>query len=370
MQVTHDLNIGGLQRVVVDLAKGLDKDKFVVSVCVLREGGPFEKELIDDGIEVVRIPSMNRPDYFRFWKLYRVMREKRPAVVHTHNTEPFTDGVPAALLAGIPVKVHTDHARRFPDKRRYMFAEWFLSHFISQFIAVSENTKENLVRYEKIRAEKIKVVLNGIEGEKFRVRIDREKKKAELGIGPSRTPILGVAARLMKQKGISCLLKATKLLCKDFPDVLLLIAGEGELWNELHAEVKELDIERNVFFLGPRLDVHEIFQVQDILALPSLFEGLPLILLEAMAASLPIVATDVGGVGQAVRDGINGLLVQPKDFHALYVAIKRLIENRGMRETFSKNSLELFQKEFTLERMVKTYETVYLECLEATDSKQ
>lgn len=371
MQITHDLNIGGLQRVVVDLAKNLDKNKFVVSVCVLREGGPLEKELADDGIEVIRMPSMkNRTDYFRFWKLYKIMREKKPAIIHTHNTEPLTDGIPAALLARVPVKVHTDHARRFPDKKRYMFAEWFLSHFTSQFVAVSEDTKDHLVRYEKINPDKIKVVINGIEGKKYRVSIDKEKKKAELGIPPGRSPIIGIAARLAKQKGISYLLKATKFLCKDFPDILLLIAGEGEVWDELQAEVKELGIERNVLFLGSRLDIHEILQVLDIFLLPSLFEGLPLVILEAMAASLPIVATDVGGVRQAVLDGINGLIVRSEDPYGLYDAIKRLIENRDMRETFSKNSLELFQRQFTLEVMVKTYEKIYLKCLEVTRLRQ
>ena len=364
MQITHDLNIGGLQRVVVDLAKRMDKDRFHVSVCALREGGPLEKELADDGIEVIRMPAMNnRADYFRFWKLYKAMIEKKPAVIHTHNTEPLTDGVPAALLARVPVKVHTDHARRFPDKKRYMFAERLLSHFLCQFVAVSEHTKGNLVRYEKIHPDKIKVVLNGIAGEKYGSRIDREKKKAELGIDPSKSPILGVAARLTKQKGISYLLQATKMLCNDFPDVLLLIAGEGELWDRLHAEVKELVIERNVLFLGPRLDIHEILQIQDIFILPSLFEGLPLVLLEAMAASLPIVATDVGGTRQAVRDGANGFLVPSEDASGLYAAIKRLAENQAMRETFSRNSLERFQKEFTLERMVRTYEQIYQNCL-------
>lgn len=368
MHVTHDLNIGGLQRVVVDLAKNIDRNKFEVSVCALREGGPFEKELTDQGIEVIRMPPMNdRPDYFRFWKLYKIMIEKKTAVVHTHNIEPFTDGVPAALLARVPVRVHTDHARVFPDKKRYMFAEWILSHFTSQLVAVSEHTKANLVQYEKINSKKIKVVLNGIAGEKYRVQIDKEQKKAALGIGPGRAPILGVSARLTRQKGISYLLQAVKLLSKDYPDTLLLIAGEGELWDQLNAEAKELRIERNVLFLGPRLDVPEILQLQDVFVLPSLFEGLPLVLLEAMAASLPIVATDVGGNRQAVRDGLNGFIVPSKDSVALCSAIKRLIENSATRESFSRNSLELFQKEFALERMVKTYEEIYLNCLVSTN---
>ena len=365
MQITHDLNIGGLQRVVVDLAKNLDKDKFTVSVCTLREGGPLEDELIQAGIEVIRMPSMPRADYFRFWKLHKMMAVKKPAIIHTHNTEPLIDGTLAALLARVPVRVHTDHARRFPDKLRYMFSEWLLSHFLSQFVAVSEQTKNDLVRYEKIRPDTIKVVFNGIAGERYGARIDKDRKKSELGIGPSRTPILGVAARLTEQKGITYLLQATKLLCKDFPHALLLIAGEGELWQVLHDEVNHLGIADNVLFLGSRLDMHEVLQVQDIFILPSLFEGLPLALLEAMAASLPIVTTDVGGVRHAVRDGVNGIVVQARDPDALYAAAKQLTENLGMRSAFSKSSLDLFHKQFSLERMVKGYEAIYLDCLYA-----
>lgn len=366
MQITHDLHIGGLQRVVVDLARGMDKKKFEVSVCALREGGPLEKELAEGGIEVLRMPSTGgRADYFRFWKLYKVMMEKKPSVVHTHNTEPLTDGATAALLAGVPVKVHTDHARRFPDKVRYMFSEWLLSHFITQVVAVSDYTRNDLVWYEKIRPDKIKVVLNGIVGDKYAVPIDVEKKKADLEIDPGRTPVLGTASRLTPQKGISYLLKAVKRLSHDFPDVLLLIAGEGELWDVLNAEVKELGMERHVMFLGPRLDMHEIFQLFDIFILPSLYEGLPLVLLEAMAASRAIVATGVGGVGQAVLDGGNAILVKPEDPDAIYRAVKRLSENSVMRERFSKKSLELFRQSFNLERMIKAYETIYLEGLSA-----
>lgn len=367
LQITHDLNIGGLQRVVVDLAKHLDKTKFAVSVCALREGGPLEAELVDAGIEVIRMPPMNRADYFRFWKLHKVMRATQPAIIHTHNTEPLTDGTLAAILAGVPVRVHTDHARRFPDKLRYMVSEWLLSHFLSQFVAVSEQTKHDLVRYEKIRPGSIKVVFNGIDGAKYGVRIDKENKRTELGIGPSRTPILGVAARLTEQKGIAYLLQATKLLCKDFPHVLLVIAGEGEFSQVLHDEADRLGIADNVLFLGPRLDIHEVLQVLDIFVLPSLYEGLPLVLLEAMAASLPIVTTDVGGVRHAVRDGVNGIVVKTRDAYALYAAIKRLAENNEMRSAFSRNSLDLFDEQFSLDQMVKDYEAIYIDCLGAQE---
>lgn len=363
LQITHDLKIGGLQRVVVDLATNLNKDKFSVSVCVLREGGPLEKELSEADIEVIRMPPAMRPDYFRFWKLANLMAEIRPHIVHTHNTEPLTDGVPAALLAGVPVKIHTDHARSFPDKMRYMFSEWALSHFVTQFVAVSEQTKADLVKYEKISPHKIRVVLNGINGASYDKPVDREQVKARLGIDASRGPIIGIAARLTWQKGLHDLLEATKLLQRDFPQLLVLIAGEGELWESLHSRSKELGIEANVSLLGRRSDVPEILQVLDVFVLPSLFEGLPLVVLEAMAASLPVVATDVGGVRQAVQDGITGLIVPPGSPPALSAAIRTILNSSDMRNEFARNARMTFLKAFSLTHMVKAYEAMYSDSL-------
>jgi sugar transferase (PEP-CTERM/EpsH1 system associated) len=364
LQITHDLNIGGLQRVVVDLSRSLDKDKYDVSVCALREGGPLESELKKEGIKVIKLPlAENGIDYFTFWKLYKIFREIRPAVIHTHNTQPFIEGAIAALMARVPVIVHTDHGRQFPDKRRYMFSEWVLSHFADQIVAVSETTKSGLVHYEKVSSSKIQVILNGIDEQKYSVRIDKDKKKKELGIVPNAGPILGWCGRLSPEKGLTYLIKAMELLRRGFPNILLLIAGAGALKEDLNRQAKDLGLERHVRFLGPRADVHEILMILDLFVLPSVREGLPLVLLEAMAAGVPIVATDVGGNHRAVQEAINGFLVKPGDPDSLYKAIKGLLENRKLRETFSRNALALFQKEFTLKKMVQEYELVYQECL-------
>lgn len=360
LEVTHDLNIGGLQRVVVDLAKNLNKEKFNVTVCALKSGGPLEGELKTAGIKIIKIQhTPGRVDYFSFWKLYKILKTEKPDIIHTHNTHPLIDGTIASLLSGVPVRIHTDHARQFPDKNRYMMIERLFSRFIEKMITVSNHTKGNLVSYEKISPEKIEVIINGIDGRKYCTSVDQWKKKNELGIVEKKKPIIGLGVRLSRQKGIEYLLDAVKLLKEDFPDILLLIAGEGELSEELRLKAERLNITDSVLFLGPRLDMNEILKVLDIYVLPSIWEGLPLVILEAMAASLPIVATDVGGNREVIREGENGFLVRPKDSRALYLAIKKILDSNDLKQSFSINSLTLFQKAFSLDKMVLEYEKVF-----------
>lgn len=360
MQIIHDLNIGGLQRVASDIALNIDRTRFNVSVCALREGGPFEKELLERGIKVIKLPpTPDGVDYLSFWKLFRILRKEKPHLIHTHNTQPLLDGVTAAILARVPVRIHTDHAREFPDKKRYMYAEWLLSHFTDRMIAVSESTKADLVKYEKIKPEKIRVIKNGVDGSKFLRKINIREKKKGLCIDNTSNPILGFVGRLSNEKGLIYLVKAMKSLVKDFPDILLLIAGEGDFQNDLKRETVESGIGRNISFLGPRFDIGEIMQLFDIFVLPSEREGLSLVLIEATAASLPIVATDVGGNRQIVKDGENGFVVKPKDTYSLYNAINKLIRNKSLQRKFAEYSFDLFKNNFSIDMMVKKYEAVY-----------
>ena len=124
MLITHDLAIGGLQQVVVNLCRTIDRDKFDVSVLCLRALGEFALEVEKLGIKVFFLPQKKGTDYFSFFKVAKILRREKIEVIHTHNTQPFIDGTIGALLSGVKTIVHTDHARSFPDKRRYMFTEW------------------------------------------------------------------------------------------------------------------------------------------------------------------------------------------------------------------------------------------------------
>ncbi len=359
MQITHDLGIGGLQQVVVNICRTINKGLFDISVLCLRDLGSYVPEVESLGIKVTLIPQKKGTDYLGFLKVADILRKERVEIVHTHNTQPFVDGTLGSLLAGVKTIVHTDHARDFPDKKRYMFAEWFVSHFAYKVIGVSDHTSKNLMHYEKISPRKIMTISNGIDGSRFKVSVDKQRKKREIGI-MNNGLVIGLGVRLTVQKGIIHLLDAMKRVVKCFPDCSLVIAGDGPLEGELKQKAITLGIDKNVRFIGRRLDVPELLSLFDLYVLPSLWEGLPMVLLEAMAAGCPIVCTDVGGVSTAITQDVNGLLVRPADPEALSSAIISLLSDEKKRKQFGLNGLKKFHDFFSADIMTRKYEQLYL----------
>jgi glycosyltransferase involved in cell wall biosynthesis len=360
MQITHDLAIGGLQQVIVNLCRTIDRERFDVSVLCLRHLGEFVPDVEKLGIEVVLLPQkQNSVDYLSFLKVAKILREKKIDVIHTHNTQPLIDGTLGALLAGVKTIVHTDHSREFPDKRRYMFAEWLLSHFVYKMVGVSKPTSQDLITYERISPRKVVTVLNGIDGSNFGVTVDKQKKRRELGIR-GEGPVIGLGVRLSEEKGVVYLLRAMPEIIKRYPDITLVIAGKGASEKDLKREAVDLGIEKNTLFIGPRLDMPEVFKVLDLYVLPSLREGLPTVLLEAMAAECPIVATDVGGNHMAITHGESGSLVESKNPEALAAEIMRVLGDEQLRSRYAKRGLELFRTNFTALAMTAQYEKLYL----------
>lgn len=360
MQITHDLAIGGLQQVVVNLCRKIDRNRFDVSVLCLRELGEFAAEVESMGVKVIHLPQKaTGVDYFSFKKVAQILTSENIDVIHTHNTQPFIDGTIAAILSGVKTIVHTDHARDFPDKKRYMFAEWLMSIFSYKVVGVSDHTSNNLHKYEKISKKKIVTIPNGIDSSIYSINVDKEKKKGELGI-TNKGPIIGLGVRLEEQKGISYLLKAMQKVREEFPDITLVIAGKGSLENDLKQEAHDLGVDTNVLFTGPRMDLPELLNLFDLYVLPSLWEGLPMVLLEALAAGCPIIATNVGGNSLAITHGKNGSLVPPKEPLTLADEIINLLKNDDLRWKYVNYGYDVFHQKFSAEIMAREYEKLYL----------
>jgi glycosyltransferase involved in cell wall biosynthesis len=359
MQITEDLGLGGLEHVAATLCTTLDPDRFETSALCLKDGGPLADDLTARGIPVFRLPPpRGRADYFAATKIARILRRERIDVIHTHNTSPFIDGGLAALLAGTRTHVHTDHSRLFPDKRRYVIAEYVMSHFAYRVVGVSDHTVAELRRYERIPLSKLTTIPNGIDAHAFGRPRDATLKRLELGIAPT-SAIIGVAVRLTEQKGLTYLLQAMPDILAARPDTVLVIAGDGILADALRDEARALCVEEHVRFIGPRRDIPELLAMFDLYALPSEWEGLPMIILEAMASGCPIVATDVGGVRTAVRDGENGFLVPARDVGALARRIVTLLGDTRRRREFGEAGRKLFRERFSAEAMAAAYARLY-----------
>ena len=359
MQITHDLAIGGLQQVVVNLCKSIDRERFDISVLCLRALGDFVQDLEEIGVPVFFIEQpQSGTDYFSFLKVAKILRQQKIEVIHTHNTQPLLDGTIAYLMSGVKKIIHTDHARAFPDKKRYMVAEKIASFFVDKMVGVSDDTKNNLYDFEKIALEKLEVIHNGIDINRYKKGIDLTAKRKELKIKDS-GPIIGMVGRLSEEKGVVFLIKALPKILQRIPDLNLVIAGDGPQKDLLRNEISKLDITNNVKVLGSRLDIPEILNLLDILVLPSLREGLPMVLLEAMAAGCAIIASNVGGIPTLIKDNWNGNLVSPGSIDEIANAVINLVSNEAKQKEYSKNS-ETILDEFSLSNMVHKYESLYL----------
>lgn len=362
LQISHDLRPGGLQRVVIDLAQGLRRLGHDAHICSLRGPGPLGEEIRARGIPLWEMPWPERgADRMLFLKVFRLLRERRYDVVHTHNTQPFLDGGLAAFLARVPVRVHTDHARPFPDKLRYMAMERLMSHAYGKVVGVSAHTAGELRRHEGIALSKLAVIPNGIDGEWYRsecARLDRRRLREEAGLGGFQT-VFGLGARLEAQKGIAFLLEAMPAIMERHPDCALALAGSGSLEGELKEKARALGVDGNVRFLGSYPQLLRFYPLLDFLVLPSLWEGLPLCILEAMSLGLPIIATNVGGVGDALEDGRTARLVPPGDAAALARAVTGFLDDPDAARALGRAGRAAFDARHDASVMVRAYLELY-----------
>jgi glycosyltransferase involved in cell wall biosynthesis len=360
LQVTQDLGHGGLERVAATIGRHLDPNRFQVSFLALREGGPRAEELVKEGFRVDVLDSKpDGADYLSTVKVARYVRSLRPDVIHTHNTQALIDGTVGALLSGRPPLVHTDHARQFPDQKRYMIAEHILSRLAYRIVGVSEHTTRNLRRYERIPWRKLMTIPNGVDIPRLDRHAVGRAVRSELGLRQDDL-IIGAAVRLTPQKCLDLLIEAFAGVHHRFDHANLVIAGTGPDREALGAHADRLGVRHRVHFLGLRHDVPRLLCAYDVFALSSVWEGMPLGVLEAMALGCPVVATQVGGVSEMIKDGHSGIIVKPRDVSALESALAALLVDPVLGQAMAARAREHYHQQFGLQRMINSYQTVYL----------
>ena len=359
--VSQHMGIGGLERVIATIARTLDPELFSPRVVCLRYKGDFGEALEDEGVPVEVLPRQEgKADYFAFRHLADVIRRESIDVIHTHNTDAFiTGGLGRILARRRTVHVHTDHARSFPDRFRYYVAEHVLARLAYRVVGVSDHTTDNLARYEWIPRRKLVTIPNGIDPSPFDAPAPRAELRARLGVPPD-APLMGLGARITDQKGVDVLLHAMPRVLEAVPDARLAVVGEGPDRPDLERLSASLGLTDSVHFLGARTDFVELVPALDIYALPSRWEGLPMVILEAMAARLAIVATDVGGVANAVRHESTGLLVPSEDPVRLADELIRALRDPELRRRLGGEARRVFDEEYSAEVMTRRYEALYL----------
>lgn len=365
MYVVHSLGTGGTEKLVCQLAESVKSFGDEAVICCLDYVGPWGEEMKRRGIAVFNVGRKPGVDLGIIKKIKTIIREEKPDILHAHQYTPYFYSVlSAALSFPRPKLIFTEHGRHYPDKvrpKRAVFNQ-FANIFTDEIFGVSEFTKKSLVKYEKFPGKKIRVIYNGIKQEEFQGSIDIGQKKRSLGLQPD-ARIIGTVGRLCAVKNFGMLIKAFAEVKKEIKDVKLLIAGDGEIKEELTALAEGLDLKDDVFFLGKRQDAPELMKIFDVFALSSDLEGAALVLLETMASGVPVVATAVGGTPELVADGKTGILTPRGDYIRFSEAIVSILQNKEMQENMGEAGRQRVAEKFTFNKMQNAYMEAYQNCL-------
>jgi glycosyltransferase involved in cell wall biosynthesis len=358
LHVITDTNIGGAGRYLLNLLSAWDENRYSVTVAC-PAGGELEKRLKSLGVKVY--PLKGGEKSFRISHVAQILgiiaREKVD-LIHTHAS---LSGRIAGKLSGCRVVM----TRHWMGKKSEMgFLRRWINRIIyrlltDRVIAVSRAVKVSLIEIG-VPAWLIKTVYNGINIPNIFENCG--KLRMELNT-PEGVPLLGMIARLVPEKGHEYAIKAMPEILRRFPDARLVLVGDGPSRTYLEDLCERVGVKERVIFLGFRKDVEKIAIDFDVILMPSLSEGLPLALLESMALGKPVVASEVGGIPEVIKDGINGVLVPPGDAGALAEKVVGLLISDKLRENLGKNARQTILSQFTARIMAEKTLRIYDELM-------
>jgi glycosyltransferase involved in cell wall biosynthesis len=359
LQVIPTLDRSGAEKQMVILAAGLPRDRFRVEVAALTRLGPLETDLRDAGIPVHAIEKRHKVDPGALGRLTRLMKRGRFDVVQTWIFAANVYGRVAAQRAGVPAIVTAEMAADLWKTRAHFWIDRRLARRTDRVVGNSQAVVDFYREAVGIPADRLALIPSGIADEEP-PDVDPAAAKAELGIAAD-APMLLFAGRLYPQKGVIDLLKAADLLQHVRPNLTTVIAGDGPLRGELEgvADAFELRATGRVRFLGHRDDVPRLLLAADALVLPSSFEGLPNVVLEAMRSRKPVVATAAPGTTEVVVDDETGLLVPVGDATGLARALLRIIDEPELRQRLGRAGRDRVEAHFRADAMIERFATLY-----------
>jgi sugar transferase (PEP-CTERM/EpsH1 system associated) len=362
LHVLLSLEPGGLENGVVNVINRLDRTRFESSVCCLKRAGEFARRIDDPRVVIHEMDWRGGNDPRLALRLASLLRRTRPHIVHTRNAEPFFYGFAGAKLARTQALVHSEHGRKFDDRPARFAVQRWMSRHTDAIFAVSGQLKTDLVKHIGLPESDIEVLHNGVDLSRFDVADraapharERDALRLEWGV-PDGALVVGSVGRLVAVKNYALLLRA---VAASGLDVHVVLAGEGPERAALTALAARLGIAGRVHLLGHSNDVDRVLRAFDVFVLPSLSEGMSNTLLEAMAAGVPPVASAVGGNGEIVRDGVDGLLFASDDQAGLANALAGLCADADRRARLAAAARERVQSTFDIRHMVERYEQFY-----------
>jgi glycosyltransferase involved in cell wall biosynthesis len=359
LHVISKLTVGGVENQLLMILKKYDKRKLYPLVCSLSDKGEIGKEIEDSGIEVIPLNKLkHRFDWTIVKEIYHLIKIRDIKIVRTHQYHANLYGRLAAWLAKVPCIVASIHNVFTIDRKLHRrMINRFLARFTDKVVAVSETIKRDILKYDGLRVDKVTVINNGIDTDRL-LNMDGNVIRTEFNIFPD-VPVIGTIGRLTFQKGQKYLIEAVSKIKEKFPRIMLLIVGDGLIKDELQNYAKILGINEHVIFTGSRRDVPALLAAMDIFVFPSLWEGLPNALIEAMAASKTIIATDIPPIREIFNTEKIGILIPARDSNAIASSIELLLYDKTLAETFGKSAQERAFSHFNINTTVDKYTTLF-----------
>ena len=368
---TSSFVMGGMEEHVLQLGRGLvERGATVAALCSpVEDVRPLRDELAQAGVHVHAVAEQHGSKLDvarRLRELAAVVRRYPGSILHLHITghEGGELVMLAGRLGGARALIRTEHLPPVPPiGARERALVHLRDRFLDRVICVSRSTHDDHIQLLGRDPDKIVAVPNCIDLEKFSPHAAPDGLRAELGIEPD-TPIVGTVSRFgERRKGNSYFLQMAASLATNHPRARFLLAGDGPLRSELEAEARELGIADRVFFTGDRRDIPRVLSAMTVFVMPSLYEGGPYTVLEAMGCGVPTVSTPVGLVPDAIVHGESGFLVPPADAAALATAVRRLLADPGLRQRFARNGRAVVEQRFSAAAMVEGVVEVYRDVL-------
>jgi glycosyltransferase involved in cell wall biosynthesis len=339
------LKIGGAEMLLLNMLKRYHP-KHQVEVVYFTEG-PLHEDVTAMGVPIHRISKRGLKDPFAFLRLLRIIRRFKPDVIHTHLTKSDVSGQLMGFLGGVPVRVVSLHNN--DSWRTNSFFSTLMRLIVSpaqKYIAVSEAVRDFIVENSHYPEDKMLVIENGIDLDRFDPAKITPYDRKLWGVSED-TPVVAIIGRLQPQKAHTVFLEAAAIVKQEMPQARFLIVGDGDLRDELEVKRDELGLQQEVIFAGIIRDIPAVLASVDLLTFSSDWEGLPVALLEGMAMQKPVVSTAVGGVPLVVHDGVNGLLVAPRQPQKLAAELLRVLRDPALAQRLGQSARQTIAERYS-----------------------
>lgn len=350
---------------VLNLCSELSGPELEPHIAALIGSGALMEAATNAGIPAEHFDFRFPADPRGIARIIRYCRKHRIDIVQTHGLRADSVGRWAARLGGVKGVVSTIHSIDPWRRKPHVLLDRVTSPFVSHYVAVCNAAKQAAIRRGEVTENNCSVVYIGVPQVEI-PKYERDAMRSELGIQPDAFPVVGVLANLRDMKGHRHIISALPSLRKHLPDIKFVFAGRDDSGGEVEQLAVEAGADNSIIFAGFVKDTPRLFAALDVFLLPSEWEGFPVSILEAMQAGVPIVATNVGGIPEMIRNEQDGLLIPPRDPAAIEGALVQLMQNFALRASMVKSADARYQTEFTVQEMAGKISNLYKKLLKNT----